>query len=190
MARAVTWHETGESASPGLQFKLPQKRKTWESKFKSATEARDIEKHVQPQQKNSLTEDRHGGVRQSKSKKQTNFSLQAREKQTRERAEQKPQREKGYSQFLIFIQIRFNRRQHLTDDHGWQVRRGTIALRQTFLHRPRRDARNHRSQAVHEFHPQRRRVQALPPHSSQIAIMAASAPLAMPPWISPRCAAS
>ena len=39
------------------------------------------------------------------------------------------------SQFLLFIHYRFHRRRNLTDDHGWQIRRGTIALlRQTFLH--------------------------------------------------------
>ena len=33
----------------------------------------------------------------------------------------------------------------MTNDYGWQKRRGTIALlRQTFLHRPRRGASNHR----------------------------------------------
>ena len=37
---------------------------------------------------------------------------------------------------------RIHRRHHLTDDRGWQVRRGNIALlRQTFLHRPRRSVR-------------------------------------------------
>ena len=61
VARAVTWHETGESRKKGTQI----------------TEARDIEKHVQPQQKTpSLRTDTD--VRENKNKKK-NFSLEARE---------------------------------------------------------------------------------------------------------------
>ena len=36
------------------------------------------------------------------------------------------------SQLLLFIDFRFHRRQHLTDDHGWQIRRGTVAPARRF----------------------------------------------------------